>query len=112
MTVTEKFDLHDKLQRWVARSARPGPGRAYRGARDRLSRGAFARLRSVLRLPSTACVAAFAGLLGARVLHLADEDTFLLAATLTLTLVAIALATIPEVHGGGPSPLGPPRARA
>ena len=85
--------------------------------------GAFDRLRSVLRLLSTACVAAFAGLLGAQVLHLADEDTFLLAAAvtaivacgwwfldkvtlqhiamfaaLTLTVVAIVLATIPDVH--------------
>ena len=68
-------------------------------------------------------MAAFAGLLGAQVLHLADEDTFLLAAAvtaivacgwwfldkvtlqhiamfaaLTLTVVAIVLATIPDVH--------------
>jgi hypothetical protein len=84
--------------------------------------GVFARLRSILRLLSTACVAMFAGLFGEQVLHLAEDDTFLLTAVaaaavacgwwlldkvalqhitmfaaLIMTVVAIALAAAPMI---------------
>jgi hypothetical protein len=197
VTVTEKFDLHSSLQRWVAHgllrpdqaeriealeTGAPAPARLPVGRPERSARlaytvealgylgatlaviagfitvgelwpdipvpvqlglaaagavllglagslvpavgdEAFARLRSVLRVLSTACVATFIALVGAQILHLADHDTFLLAAAgtaatacgwwflekvalqhvamfaaLTLTVIAIVLATAPEVH--------------
>ncbi|MGZ4603149.1 MAG: DUF2157 domain-containing protein [Kineosporiaceae bacterium] len=83
---------------------------------------AFARLRSVLWLLSTVCVATFAGLLGSQVLDLADHTTLLFAAVptaavacgwwlldrvalqhvamfaaLTLTAVGIVLAAAPDI---------------
>jgi len=82
---------------------------------------AFARLRSVLWLLSTACVAAFAGLLGTQILDLGDRALLFAAAptaaaaigwwsvnraplqhaamfaALTLTAVGIVVGTVPDV---------------